>query len=350
MHSQVEHAVKAAEALGNAASMHSSLGVFGPFGEWLGWPEWYLDGTTINLRDGVPATNSVRDGLIMNANILAHGKAGLLIDRTLDCKRLVTGPDAALIVRNAPTLREASRSLALLLSLSTPCFKVRRTVKDNDVLIEIVEQVPTGEILGFHSAIRMILFIRMIERFLIEDLWQCRLCLTLERHEAGARLEPGLRARVEFGAPSNRLFYPAHWEQKRNFDYELSLWRLALAELRLLEQRLDEADYSHKLRHHVSSMIERENRVPRLKEIAEIENISIRTMNRKLSEAGVKYQDVVDDVRHSLISRLILDPTMTLGDVAHSAGYSNVSGFSRSFKEWFGESPAQYRRRLQQGR
>lgn len=349
MGSHVDLARKAAEALGGIADLQTWLGVLGPFGEWLGWPDWYFGGTEIDISGGVPPTTSYRDGLIINANILEHGKSGELIDRTLDSKRLVTGPDAALIVRNAPTLREASMSLVALLSFTNPCVKFRRSVERSDVTIQIVEHIDTGKILGFYSAIRIILFCRMIQRFLIEDLSEMRISLTLSRKEAGSKLESALGAAVEFGASHNCLIYPADWEQKRNFDYEVSLWRLALSQLETLERRLDASYHPHKLRQYVTSMLESENRVPRLKEIAARENLSVRTLNRSLSDSGTTYQDIVDDVRISLISRLIVDPVLTLQEIARDTGYSNLSSFSRAFKGWFGESPARYRNRFQRG-
>lgn len=348
MASHIDHALKAAEALGGVADLHTWIGVLGPFGDWLGWPSWYFEGTEIDIRHGVPPTTSYRDGLIINANILEHGMSAELINRTLDCKRLVTGPDAALIVRNAPTLGEASRSLVALLSLTNPCVKLRRSIELNDVKIRIVEQIDTGKILGFYSAIRVILFSRMIQQFLIDDLNEVRISLTLSKSEAGSKLETALGAKVEFGAKYNSMIYPARWEQRRNFDYELSLWRVALTQLESLEKRLDTPDYPHKLRHYLATMIESENRVPRLKEIAAHENLSVRTLNRSLSDAGVRYRDIVDDVRLSLISKLLANPTLTLQEIARDTGYSNVSGFSRAFKRWFGECPAQYRGRLQQ--
>lgn len=346
MGSQVDLALKAAESLGDAAAKHSSLGVLGPFGEWLRWPGWYFEGTEIDTRHGIPSSTSVRDDLVINANIIEHGKCGLLIDRTLDSKRLVTGPGAALIVRNAPTLKEASRGLSTLLSLTNPCFKFHRTERGDKIEIDIVEHVSAGKILDFYSVIRFILFCRMIERFLIEDLSDVRLSLTISRNFSGSKLENYLGTEIVFQADRNRLTYPSAWEQKKNFDYEISLWRMALSQIHSLEKLETIPDDAHKLSHFVRSSLDRDKRVPRLKELAEHENLSVRTLNRKLSDSGIKYQDVVDDVRHSLISRMILDASLPLSEVAREAGYSDVSSFSRAFKLWFGETPAQYRRGL----
>ncbi|WP_095012680.1 helix-turn-helix transcriptional regulator [Tsuneonella mangrovi] len=350
MGTHVEQALKAAQELGGKATLQTWIGVLGPFGEWLGWPDWYFEGTDVDLSCGVPHKTTYRDGLVITANILEHGKSGELIDRTLKSKRLVTGPDAALIVRNAPTLEEASRSLVTLLSATNPCVKIYRSVDQYRVKIQIVEQIDIGGILGFYSAIRVILFSRMIQGFLVDDLSQMQIFLTLSKDESGFIMESELGAQIEFGARNNGIIYPKHWEQRRNFDFEESLWRLALADLGLLEKRLHESDFPNKIRSCVKSIIERENRVPRLKEIALRENISVRTLCRRLSEADIKYQEIVDDLRMSQISRLIVNPGLPLQVIARDTGYADVSSFSRAFKSWFGECPSQYRSRLQRGK
>lgn len=350
METQVDQARKAAEALGGIADLTTWLGALGPFGEWLGWPDWYFEGTEIDVHLGIPSTTSYRDGLIINANIIEHGKCAELIERTLASQRLVTGPDAALVVRNAPTLREACRSLVALLSITNPCVKLHRNVVRNKVKIRIVEQIDSGKILGFYSAIRIILFIRTMQRFLIDDFSEMRISLTLSKSEAGSSLESGLGAEIEFGANHNCISYPAHWEQKRNFDYEVGLWRLALSQIETLENRVTALDFPHKLQRYVATVMQNEKRVPRLKELAAQENLSVRSLNRSLADSGIKYQDIVDDVRQSAISKMMVNSSMTLSEMARDTGFSNSSSFARSFKTWFGESPSEYRYRLLGGR
>jgi len=110
--------------------------------------------------------------------------------------------------------------------------------------------------------------------------------------------------------------------------------------------RANGTELSAKLRTSIAERIKRDRRVPRLKEFAAIEGVSVRTQNRSLSASGVKYQEIGDDARRALSSGMIAEFSMPLNEISEAAGFLNASSLSRSFKSWFGESPSQYRARI----
>jgi AraC-like DNA-binding protein len=80
-----------------------------------------------------------------------------------------------------------------------------------------------------------------------------------------------------------------------------------------------------------------------IEHLARATGTSVRTLQRRLKDAGVNYSDLQDDVRKTLALNLLENETLALAEVAFSLGYSEVSAFNHAFRRWLGQSPGQYR-------
>lgn len=78
--------------------------------------------------------------------------------------------------------------------------------------------------------------------------------------------------------------------------------------------------------------------------LANATGASVRTLQRRLKNAGLNYNDLQNDVRKTLALNLLENETLALGEIAFSLGYSEVSAFNHAFRRWVGESPGNYRR------
>lgn len=81
-----------------------------------------------------------------------------------------------------------------------------------------------------------------------------------------------------------------------------------------------------------------------IEHLAKATGTSVRTLQRRLKDAGVNYSDLQDDVRKTLALNLLENQTLALAEIAFSLGYSEVSAFNHAFQRWTGQSPGQYRR------
>ena len=81
-----------------------------------------------------------------------------------------------------------------------------------------------------------------------------------------------------------------------------------------------------------------------IEQIAKATGTSVRTLQRRLRDAGVTYADLQNDVRKTLALNLLENQTLALAEIAFSLGYSEVSAFNHAFRRWVGHSPGQYRR------
>ena len=79
-------------------------------------------------------------------------------------------------------------------------------------------------------------------------------------------------------------------------------------------------------------------------------NVSPRTLQRKLAEASLTYQELVDATRRDLALRYIDDATRSISDITFALGFSQPSAFTRAFKRWTGLSPTDYRAGRAQGK
>lgn len=78
-------------------------------------------------------------------------------------------------------------------------------------------------------------------------------------------------------------------------------------------------------------------------EVALALGISVRSMQRKLSEENTTYQQEVQKMQKLLAMSYITDPDMSIEEIACLVGYSEQPAFSRAFKSWTGMTITQYR-------
>lgn len=74
--------------------------------------------------------------------------------------------------------------------------------------------------------------------------------------------------------------------------------------------------------------------------------VHARTLQRRLKEEGTSFERIKDDVRRDWAERLLIQPSVSLSQIALMLDYADSSAFSRSCRRWFGEPPRTYRLRL----
>jgi len=76
---------------------------------------------------------------------------------------------------------------------------------------------------------------------------------------------------------------------------------------------------------------------------------SVRTLQRRLTELGVSFSELVDRVRLRIATELLRDDGVKIIDVALATGYSDPAHFTRAFRRWTSLAPIEYRRALRSG-
>lgn len=71
--------------------------------------------------------------------------------------------------------------------------------------------------------------------------------------------------------------------------------------------------------------------------------VSPRTIQRRLTEEGFRFSEIVDQERVEASKRALKDTNDRLSDIALNLGYSDQSSFGRAFKRWTGVTPQAFR-------
>jgi len=71
-------------------------------------------------------------------------------------------------------------------------------------------------------------------------------------------------------------------------------------------------------------------------------NMSPRTLQKRLLEAGTTWREQVDRTRFELALSYLQSGRYSLSEITYMLGFNDTSSFSRAFKRWSGEAPGKY--------
>jgi AraC-like DNA-binding protein len=72
--------------------------------------------------------------------------------------------------------------------------------------------------------------------------------------------------------------------------------------------------------------------------------MSARTLRRKLTAEGCRFQQLKDNMRRDKAINLFEQDKLSIAQISSAIGFTEVATFSRAFKQWTGVSPSTYRR------
>ena len=197
-------------------------------------------------------------------------------------------------------------------------------------------------------------------RFTIE--YSVGLAVAMSRSLGASRAAP-LEARFSYPAPDHAEEYERILELPVRFDagedgvlFPISLIDTsnpsADAALRLLLQQYaadqlaripSNPHFSERVRATIRSM-----QTPgdlRADAVAARLSMSDRTLRRRLRDEGTSYQEVLDDVRSQLARRYLGSEQRGIDEAARLLGFSDASAFTKAFRRWTGQTPADFARK-----
>ena len=152
-----------------------------------------------------------------------------------------------------------------------------------------------------------------------------------------------LGALPRFGAAANVASFDAQLLAWPVPNADVSLYPLLQQHAEQLLQMRSVADAGIVQQVHAAIVRNLAHGQVRLASIAQELALSPRTLQRKLSEAGATFQQVLDQARFALAKQYLRQPDLSLVDIAFLLGYQEQSAFNHAFKEWAGVNPGAYR-------
>lgn len=98
--------------------------------------------------------------------------------------------------------------------------------------------------------------------------------------------------------------------------------------------------------HQAIGRIMRQGLQPTMTDVAEMLHVHPRTLQRRLSQEGVTFEQVRDEVRRDLAEVYLAHDVIPLVHVTEMLGYANQSALTRSSLRWFGATPQHVRRQF----
>jgi AraC-like DNA-binding protein len=82
---------------------------------------------------------------------------------------------------------------------------------------------------------------------------------------------------------------------------------------------------------------------PGIDDVARELRLSVRTLQRRLTEDGASFQQLMEEARRELARHYLLHSSLELNETAYLLGYEDANSFFRAFHAWEGTSPGQWR-------
>lgn len=161
--------------------------------------------------------------------------------------------------------------------------------------------------------------------------------------ESTAAYEAFFECPVRFGAGENALVFSRELLDRplvqANATLHLAMREQARA---AMDAAFKDQDLAQRLRQALIPLMPKCE--ANLKHAAAALALSPRSLQRKLAEASLGFQDVLDAARQDLARIYLRDPALSALDVALLLGFAEQSSFTRAFRQWFGQTPTEWRR------
>ena len=108
-----------------------------------------------------------------------------------------------------------------------------------------------------------------------------------------------------------------------------------------LQSRNTSLDVGEQVKHTIKRSLA--GKRPTLPYIAKELGLSTRTLQRRLTDADITFQQLVEDTRRELAHHYLKHSTVELNETAFLLGYEDANSFFRAFHVWEGTSPGEWR-------
>lgn len=149
---------------------------------------------------------------------------------------------------------------------------------------------------------------------------------------------------VRFSAETCQLVIARHvWDTPRAGSDPTLFSILETHARMLLDQLPSSSDIVGRVREAIQAELGGGN--PQLESIAKRLAMSPRTLQRRLKDEGVLFNDLLDALRFRAAKSYLAKGDIAGSEVAFLLGFAEQSSFNHAFKRWAGETPTEYRRR-----
>lgn len=155
-------------------------------------------------------------------------------------------------------------------------------------------------------------------------------------------LEKYFGCRVKFGAPRNALVFRPSDLDRPFITHNPEMLAMLGAQL---EAELDAHHAQRSVGDEVKNALKRllAGRRPAVGDVARSMGLSVRTLQRRLTEQGLSFQQLLQEARRDLAHHYLGQGKLELNETAYLLGFDDANSFFRAFQRWEGTSPHRWR-------
>jgi AraC-like DNA-binding protein len=163
------------------------------------------------------------------------------------------------------------------------------------------------------------------------------------RSEGIAEMARFVGTKVEFGADTDEfaLNVDAGKLPLIHSDAYLNNLLLRYCEAAVADRRGDKSQLRTRVENAISSVLPHGKVL--VEGIARSLGMSERTLARKLSDEGLNFTEILQNLRRDLAVRYLKDHKLHVSKIAWLLGFREVSAFTHAYKRWTGNTPSQMR-------
>lgn len=234
------------------------------------------------------------------------------------------------------------RLIARYFKVITESVQVRFVEENDSVRLEFTPSIPEkgsihqldGAMLGVHKILHVFGAIKPMR-------------LTISSRESGRGAEI---YKQFFGIPaqvaelSNSLSYDLSANQRMGLEFDEASsanQSFIIGPLQsMLDREFPESSYSERCQHILMTIIGVVE--PTREQVAQVLNMSVSSLQRRLREEGESFQKILLITRKQLAKDYLIKKKMSASHVAFLLGYQSSSQFFKAFKAWFAMTPMEY--------
>ena len=146
---------------------------------------------------------------------------------------------------------------------------------------------------------------------------------------------------MEFSAPDNVLYFSKESLEAHLLTANPRLARINDRAITEYLAQFDKESTAMRVRAKLIGLLSAGNVTQQ--EVADSLHMSLRTLQRKLSDENTSYKDLLDETRKQLANQYLRQACLSVSEVTYLLGFSEPSNFARAFKRWTGRTPSEFR-------
>lgn len=155
-------------------------------------------------------------------------------------------------------------------------------------------------------------------------------------------LETHFGCRTRFKAGRNALIFRVRDLDRPFVTHNADLLALIAPQL---EAELNDRQSRQTVAEQVKTVLKRllAGQRPSIHDVARQLSLSSRTLQRRLTNTGVSFQQLLEEARRELARHYLSQSSLELNETAYLLGYEDANSFFRAFHHWEGTTPGQWR-------